>query len=94
MSAPGICTRARLPVAHLELKLNSWRTIRAALFTLGAGAIHLAVMPQHFQEYPPFGVFFLLSALAQAGLAAALLFSPGRLVVIVGAAGNLAIAAG
>ena len=93
MSAPGICTRARLPVAHLQLKLSSWRAIRAALFTLGAGAIHLAVTPQHFQEYPPFGVFFIVSALAQAGLAAALLFSPGRIVAIVGAAGNLAVVA-
>ena len=93
MSAQGVYATARLPVPHLQLKLSSWRAIRAAVFTLGAGAIHLTVMPQHFQEYPPFGVFFLLSGLAQVGLAAALLFSTGRLMAIGGAAGNLAVVA-
>jgi len=91
MSVQGACATARLPVRHLHLKLSGWRAIRAAIFTLGAGAIHLTVMPQHFQEYPPFGVFFLLSGLAQVGLAAALLFSTGSLTAIVGAAANLAV---
>ena len=91
MSAQGVSAAARLPVPHLQLNLSSWTVIRAAGFTLGAGAIHLAVMPHHFQEYPPFGVFFLAAALAQAGLAAALLFSPGRLVAVAGAEGSLAL---
>src|SRR5262249_58221736 len=91
MSVQGACATARLPVRHLHLRLSGWRAIRAAIFTLGAGAIHLTVMPQHFQEYQPFGVFFLLSGLAQVGLAAALLFSTGSLTAIVGAAANLAV---
>src|SRR5262245_10623800 len=93
MSAQSVTATARLPVPHLQLKLSSWRAIRAAVFMLGAGAIHLAVMPQHFQGYPPSGAFFLLSGLAQVGLAAALFFSTQRLIAIVGAAGNLAIVA-
>src|SRR5215831_6926111 len=93
MSTHGVSATVRLPVPHLRPKLSSWRATRAAVFTLGAGAIHLTVVPQHFQEYPPFGVFLLLSGLAQLGLAAALLFSTGRLVAIVGAAGNLAVVA-
>jgi len=93
MSAQSVNTTARLAVPHRQLKLSSWRAIRAAVFMLGAGAIHLTVMPQHLQEYPPFGAFFLLSALAQVGLAAAVLFSTQRLTAIVGAVGNLAIVA-
>jgi FtsP/CotA-like multicopper oxidase with cupredoxin domain len=93
VSAQDVSATARLPVPRLQLKLSGWRAIGAAVFTLGAGAIHLTVMPQHFQEYPPFGILFLLSGLAQVGLAAALLFSPQRLIAIVGAAGNLAIVA-
>ncbi len=91
MSTQGICATARLPVVNLHLELNSWTIVRAGVFTLGAGAIHLAVMPRHLQEYPLYGVFFLVAALAQIGLAAALIFSPGRLLAVAGADGNLAI---
>jgi len=93
MSVRGASATARLPFRHLHLRLSGWRAIPTAIFTLGAGAIHLTVMPQHFQEYRPFGVFFLLAGLAQVSLAAALLFSTGRRMAILGAAGNLAIVA-
>src|SRR5262249_57169052 len=88
MSVQDASATARLPVGHLHLRLSGWRAIRAAIFTLGAGAIHLTVMPQHLQEARAFGVFFLLAGLAQVSLAPALLFSTRRLMAIVGAAGD------
>jgi FtsP/CotA-like multicopper oxidase with cupredoxin domain len=91
MSIQSILTIARPPAVRPRLERPHWTVLRAAVFTLGAGAIHLTVMPRHFQEYPLYGVFFLAAALAQAGLAAALLFSPGRLIAVAGADGNLAI---
>jgi FtsP/CotA-like multicopper oxidase with cupredoxin domain len=93
MSAQATLGMARLPVAQLRFRPQSWTAIRAAFFTLGAAAIHAAVMPQHFQEYTLFGVFFLVTALGQAGLAAALLYSPSRWLAIVGIEGNLALVA-
>jgi FtsP/CotA-like multicopper oxidase with cupredoxin domain len=50
--------------------------------TLGAALIHLAVAPDHLQEYLPYGVFFLVVGLAQAALAFAMLLRPGRRVFI------------
>ncbi len=91
MSAEGTYVVARRPVAHLEFRPSSWTAIQAAVFTLGAAAIHFAVLPQHFQEYPLFGLFFLLTALAQVGLAAALLLSPRGFLALAGAGGNLAL---
>jgi FtsP/CotA-like multicopper oxidase with cupredoxin domain len=93
MSAQATLSMARLPIPQLRFRPSSWTAIRAAFFTLGAAAIHAAVMPQHFQEYTLFGVFFLAAALGQAGLAAALLFSPSRLLAILGIEGNLALVA-
>src|SRR5438552_1014673 len=68
--------------------------VAAAVFLLGAAAIHLAVAPAHLREYRPFGVFFLAVALLQGLLAAALLGNPRpRRLAVAGAAGSLALAA-
>jgi FtsP/CotA-like multicopper oxidase with cupredoxin domain len=93
VSAQSTYFLSRLKVAPRQLGLINWTSFRAAVFTLGAGAIHLAVAPQHFREYTLFGGFFLFVALAQAGLAIALLFSPGRRLAVYGAEGNLALVA-
>jgi FtsP/CotA-like multicopper oxidase with cupredoxin domain len=50
------------------------------ILTLGAAAIHLAVAPDHLQEYLPYGIFFLVVGLAQAALAVAMLVRPSRRV--------------
>jgi hypothetical protein len=65
----------------------------AALLSAGAAAIHFAVAKTHFEEYSLFGVFFVLSAIAQLVWAAFILFRPGRMVLLLSAVGNLAIAA-
>src|SRR5919197_3240468 len=59
----------------------------AALFTLGAAAIHLALAPAHFREYVPFGVFFLLVGSAQAIYAIDLPVRPTRRLALLMAAG-------
>src|SRR5206468_6438823 len=59
----------------------------------GAAAIHFAVAKTHFQEYSLFGVFFVLSGIAQLVWAAFILFRPGRMALLLSAVGNLAIAA-
>ena len=66
MSAFGNAGRSRA-------QINS-----AALLTAAAGAIHFAVAPMHFREFAVHGIFFVGLALAQFGLAAALLARPSR----------------
>jgi hypothetical protein len=63
----------------------------AALLTLGAAIIHLAVAPAHLREYLPFGVFFLAVGSAQIVLAAELVSRPTRRLALLLAAGSLAL---
>lgn len=66
---------------------------RAALLTLGAAAIHFAVVPEHLDEYWPFGIFFLLLGGAQVALAVATVWRPGRRLFVGAALGTLAVLA-
>ena len=81
-----------------------WRRIRAgredrspallnsaALLTLGAAAIHLAVTPEHFEMFVPHAIFFIGLAIAQAALAVAILFAPQRSLFIAAAVGTIAV---
>ena len=54
------------------------RVYSAALLTLAAALIHLAVAPEHLREYLPFGVFFLAVGCAQIVLAVELFARPTR----------------
>ena len=54
--------------------------VTAALATVGAAAIHLAVAPDHLREYLPFGVLFMLTGAIQAALAVTALLRPRRIV--------------
>ena len=65
----------------------------AAVFSLLAAVIHLLVMPEHFEEWWGYGAFFLVSAVAQGVYGAALLRWPSRLLLLLGAGGNLSIIA-
>jgi FtsP/CotA-like multicopper oxidase with cupredoxin domain len=49
-----------------------------ALLTMGPAVIHFAVAPMHFQEYLPFGLFFVVAGAAQAGVALATVLTPSR----------------
>jgi FtsP/CotA-like multicopper oxidase with cupredoxin domain len=67
--------------------------LSAAAFTASAGAIHLAVVPDHFEEYVPFGLFFLAVGLAQMAAAAAILYRPCRRLLLALAAANAGLLA-
>jgi len=59
-----------------------------ASLSVGAAAIHFAVIFEHFAEYALYGVFFLVLSWAQLVWAAVVLWRPSRLWLWLGAAGN------
>ncbi len=65
----------------------------AALLSVGGAAIHIAVAKMHFDEYLLYGVFFTLTGAAQLLWPLVVLFRPVRSLLVLGAAGNLLIAA-
>src|ERR1700682_5516868 len=67
------------------------RLYTAALLTLGAAFVHLAVAPEHLREYLPFGVFFLVVGCAQIVLAVEIVSRPTRRLALAMAAGSLAL---
>jgi hypothetical protein len=85
-----------VPLAALVVRTVSRRGLALyslALLSAGAAAIHFAVAKGHFDEYFLFGLFFVLSGLAQLVWAALILFKPSRLFLALGAIGNLLIVA-
>ena len=61
--------------------------------SVGAAAIHFAVMFEHFAEYTLYGVFFLVVAWAQMIWAAVVLWRPSRLWLSLGIVGNALVLA-
>ena len=59
-----------------------------ALLTLGAAAIHAAVIGEHFQQYTLFGVFFVVVAALQVAWGALVVARPSGAVYLAGALGN------
>jgi len=85
-----------LPSAPARLKPIDLRTagvITCALLSVGAAVIHFAVLGEHWQEWWGYGFFFGASAWLQLGWAAAVAWRPSRRALLVGGAGNIAIAA-
>jgi len=64
----------------------------AAALSLLAALIHLWVAPEHFEEWWGYGAFFLVAAAAQVLYVPLVLLWPTRIVLLLGIAGNLAIA--
>jgi hypothetical protein len=64
-----------------------------ALLSAGAAAIHFAVVKMHFAEYTLFGVFFVVSGIAQLVWPLWLLLRRWRPLLLLGAVGNAAIVA-
>jgi hypothetical protein len=64
-----------------------------AALSVGAAAIHFAVVFEHFVEYTLYGAFFLVISWAQLIWPAVLLWRPSRLWLWLGIAGNAAIIA-
>ncbi|HKA11369.1 MAG TPA: multicopper oxidase family protein [Candidatus Dormibacteraeota bacterium] len=69
------------------------RPYPTALFILGSAAIHFSVAPMHFQEYVPFGLFFVSAGIGQVALALGILTVPARRLFLAGAAGTGALIA-
>jgi hypothetical protein len=65
----------------------------AALASAGAAAIHFAVIKMHFDEYTLYGVFFVVSSVAQLVWPIWLLLRRWRPLLLIGAVGNAAIVA-
>jgi len=64
----------------------------AAGLSVVAGLLHLAVMPEHFEEWLGYGLFFLAVALAQLAYPVPLLRRPSsRAVLVAGIVGNALI---
>ena len=63
-----------------------------AALSLLAAAIHLWVMPEHLEEWWGYGAFFLVLAVAQGMYGLSLLRWPSRPFLLLGVAGNLAVA--
>jgi hypothetical protein len=66
-------------------------TYSVACAGAGASAIHFAVVAEHFDEWWGFGLFFVLSAVAQIVWAMVVVASPSRLLIWFGVVGNAAI---
>jgi hypothetical protein len=64
-----------------------------AALSVGAAAIHFAVVFEHFVEYTLYGVFFLVISWAQMIWPAVLLWRPSRLWLWLGIAGNAIVIA-
>jgi hypothetical protein len=62
-----------------------------AALSVGAAAIHFAVVFEHFAEYTLYGVFFLVISWAQVIWPAVLLWRPSRLWLWLGIAGNAVV---
>ena len=80
--------RASLPAA----RTNNFVLYAAAALSLLAALIHLLVTPEHFEEWWGYGTFFLVCAAAQILYVPILLRWPSRTVLLIGVAGNLAVA--
>jgi hypothetical protein len=76
------------PVRVQTMAERPW-VYAAAGLSVAAGIIHLAVMPEHFAEWPGYGLFFLVAAAAQLGYAGLLLTrTADRNLLLAGIAGN------
>ena len=53
-----------------------------AVSVAAAGAVHLAVVPEHLAEYLLFGLFFAVVGVGQLGAAVAVLLRPGRRLLL------------
>jgi hypothetical protein len=62
-----------------------------ALASLCAALVHVAVMPDHFEESVLYGLFFLLASLGQLAFAIAVVARPTRRLVLAGVVGCVLI---
>jgi hypothetical protein len=76
---------------HRHDDLPSDAVLVAAALCAGAAVIHALVTPVHFAEDPLYGGFFAVLAIAQLSWAAAVVVRRGPGLLLLGAAGNIAV---
>ena len=76
-----------------EDKTTARMCYSAVVLALLAAAIHLWVVPEHWLEWPGYGIFFLIVAALQGIMVAAPLLRPRRWVFVAGPLGNLSVVA-
>jgi hypothetical protein len=81
------------PEARMDRTTRQTLLSAAAVLSFVAAVIHVWVMPEHFEEWWGYGLFFLVAAAAQALFAVAILRAPSPALLRVGIIGNLAIVA-
>jgi hypothetical protein len=78
---------------HLALRSTSRALVNVAAFLiLGAAVIHFAVVPEHLEEYLPFGLFFIVVGTVQAAIAAAVILHPSRRLFLAALASSVGLA--
>ena len=75
----------RLAATSPVLLVLTWASVQA-------GLVHFAVVPQHFEEFWLYGLFFIVVGLAQIASVYLVIKLPLRPVLVVIALGNLAVA--
>src|SRR5689334_14518097 len=85
--------RERTPNARDVVRLDGRAPalVIAAAGLAASAAAHLVVTPGHFDEYVPYGVFFLVLTVAQVAVALMLLGRPRRELVALVAYGSAAV---
>ena len=66
--------------------------LAGAVSVAAAGAVHLAVVPEHLAEYLLFGLFFAVVGVGQLGAAVAVLLRPGRRLLLTVATAEVLLA--
>ena len=80
--------RARRPRASMPA---SPALLAAACASVGAAAVHVAVIPEHFREATIYGAFFVIAAACQLGGGLLLVLRRSRLLAVLVAMGNASI---
>ncbi len=76
IAAPLLERRGLLP--RTAIAFATWTGVLAAGLSVGAAAVHFAVINEHFAEYPPYGVAFTVFAWFQVGWAFVFVVRPNR----------------
>lgn len=72
--------------------LRTAATLGCAILSVGAAVIHFSVVGEHWREWWGYGLFFVAAGWLQLAWAAAVAWRPSRAMLLLGAAGSLAIA--
>jgi hypothetical protein len=79
--------------ASTQAPLSLWVRLSLAVMSVGAAAIHFAVVGEHFDEAVIFGLFFAVVGWLQAGWAIAMVAIPTYALTAAGLVGNAAVVA-